>query len=601
MAYLQQYEHHLALILLVLIISTPGCQSLGWFSSSSTASGDDSGYASGDEYPFSGVAVADFSLDFPADNKRLVEKARDKLVGSNTCWQNAYRNILSGCTQIHADEDKRKRFAWHLSDCFQKDSGRRRFPNCNEKSAMVHCLKKLDDHEHKVYLEFFTETNSICYQLQVHAFKRETERLVNELKSSAEYTEQQLETIKDRTVTLLQNSNQIHDSLSSVDHKVQRVFQTSKEVEDQIGTLSKQSEAVYKQSEDIVRSQSELQVGQEKMNENLKEGVTMLQDAYSSLGEEVSNLRNEAVEIENQIDKVGESMTSRFQNLQSKADDIENMAGSSLSKQQELLDGQSTALKGLESLTESQSAALQESRNAMQHLADLGRQQQEELLERQKQLQQVHDHLVSNSKSILEAQEAFEVKQASMFIALDKLFELHNAMLLESRGIKAFFIYTMSIFIIYMVTSTKQTYPARAILYLGLSTTFLLELAIIRLTPIDLERQTWMINLARLLFAFLAILKIIHAIYTYRDYEVLNHRNILTLTEKINSMQRSREMSDSDSEVEWSRWVDDEISEEEVTSLRDPDYMIPGAAADRSIVSFPVTSNYNLRQRHHFS
>lgn len=54
-----------------------------------------------------------------------------------------------------------------------------------------------------------------------------------------------------------------------------------------------------------------------------------------------------------------------------------------------------------------------------------------------------------------------------MFVALDRLFALHNAMLLESRWIKAFFMYALSTFIIYMFTSTKQTYNVRPCLYIG--------------------------------------------------------------------------------------------------------------------------------------
>lgn len=55
-----------------------------------------------------------------------------------------------------------------------------------------------------------------------------------------------------------------------------------------------------------------------------------------------------------------------------------------------------------------------------------------------------------------------------MFIALDKLFALHNALLLESRLIKAFFLYSVSMFVLYMFTSTKQTYTARHRLYIGM-------------------------------------------------------------------------------------------------------------------------------------
>ncbi|KAK9998579.1 hypothetical protein SO802_018182 [Lithocarpus litseifolius] len=148
---------------------------------------------------------------------------------------------------------------------------------------------------------------------------------------------------------------------------------------------------------------------------------------------------------------------------------------------------------------------------------------------------------MENSKSILAAQESFESKQASMFIAVDKLFALHNDMLLESRLIKAFFVYCISIFIIYMFTSMKQTYKVRPWLYIGLCATFIIEVAILRLATDDnIEQKSWIINLVRSLFLLLASIQIRNAIYTYRDYEVLNHQMLLTLIEKINGMQDTR-------------------------------------------------------------
>lgn len=73
-------------------------------------------------------------------------------------------------------------------------------------------------------------------------------------------------------------------------------------------------------------------------------------------------LRNETIEIENEIDKLGGVVSSKMSDLQKTADDIENITGISLGRQQELLDGQSTALDGLRFLTEFQSNALEESR-----------------------------------------------------------------------------------------------------------------------------------------------------------------------------------------------------------------------------------------------
>ena len=157
--------HHRHLLLLLILIScSTKCMSWGWFSSSAETQFDekafDTNYNSG---------PAKFSMEVFNDQKgaRLVESARMKLGGTNSCWQNAYRNLFAGCSDIFAGDEKRSRFAWHLGDCFQKESGRLPFPPCDPKSAMTKCLKGLNEHAHKVYLEFYLETNSICHQLQL--------------------------------------------------------------------------------------------------------------------------------------------------------------------------------------------------------------------------------------------------------------------------------------------------------------------------------------------------------------------------------------------------------------------------------------------------
>jgi hypothetical protein len=77
-------------------------------------------------------------------------------------------------------------------------------------------------------------------------------------------------------------------------------------------------------------------------------------------------------------------------------------------------------------------------------------------------------------------QEEFRAKQANIFAALDKLYILHNAILAESRFIKAFFFYCCVVFLIYMLTSAKQTFSIRGRLYFGtislLQSCFLLHL-----------------------------------------------------------------------------------------------------------------------------
>lgn len=570
---------------------------MGWFSSSKESHSSERSYDN--KGSFRGTS-AEFSIEAFNDPKgmKLIENAKNKMVGSNTCWQNAYQHLFAGCSEILAADEKRSRLAWHLSDCFQRDSGRDSFPHCDSKTSIAKCLRNLDDLAHKVYLEFYLETNSICYQLQTHAFKHETERLVTELKSSAQYVEDKLDSIEEKSDDVLQGSKKISDSLESVNSHTQLVAQTVKNVETHIDVVLRHSESVYEQTTKIAASQSQLEEGQEDMKRKLEDGVALLKESYSYLGKEIEKLRDEAIEIENEVIKVGDAMSSKMNMLQSKAEDIGNMAGISLGKQQELLDGQSTALEGLNSLNEVQFKALEESRKSLQYFAEYGHKQQEELLRRQEQMQGIHDRLMENSKTILSTQETFEAKQATMFVALDKIFALQNAMLLESRLIKAFFMYAISIFVIFMLTSTKQTYNVRPLLYIELCVALFVEVFIIRLTNDDIEQQTWIINNVRLFFMAAASVQLMYTILTYRDYERLNHHMLLTLVNEINNIQKLKETtwdSETTDYVDWSRLLDTDLPDD-VNCLDDPDFVVPEEVAENSITS-SISKNYNLRSR----
>jgi len=112
--------------------------------------------------------VAEYKVDPLDDPKavRLIENARRKIEGMNPCWSRAYQELFSSCSQITAVDEKRYRLAWHLSNCFQQDTGRDPFPYCSEKDAMVDCLSKLNNDDRNTILEFYLEANSICHQLQ---------------------------------------------------------------------------------------------------------------------------------------------------------------------------------------------------------------------------------------------------------------------------------------------------------------------------------------------------------------------------------------------------------------------------------------------------
>jgi chromosome segregation ATPase len=313
---------------------------------------------------------------------------------------------------------------------------------------MVHCRKRLSDSEGKVFLEFFLETNTLCHQLQAEAFKHSTERLVNDLTRSSKSAEEKLEVIEGRSEQIIKESGKLQDALSSIEAQTDRLAETSKNVGTRIDDVLTRSKEISDQSKEIAASQAMLKEGQAEMRDRIDAGMERIQESYVRLGSGMEKLKEEAVDIQKEIRTVGDSMSSKMQDLQGTADEIGSVTGRSLENQAQLLDGQSKAMEGLNSLYNFQSKALEESRycisnslsttvfiicrnlffrkfcsfcivnltermlisylnnyrETMEKLAQFGQRQQEELLSKQEQIREAHDHLIQNSHSILEAQ-----------------------------------------------------------------------------------------------------------------------------------------------------------------------------------------------------
>jgi len=195
-----------------------------------------------------------------------------------------------------------------------------------------------------------------------NAFKNEIERLVNELKNTAQYTEDKLDILESKSDALIQTSSMIHDSLGSLDVRVQNVASVTNTLETSVSGLSQQTVEISQEQKNIAESQLALRDGQVKMKETLKDGMDMFLDAYTNIQEGVDKLKSDTEQIEVEISVLGNNLSTKMIDLQSTTDDIGTKTRSSLVKQQKLLDGQTVALDGIQFLTRFQSEALQESR-----------------------------------------------------------------------------------------------------------------------------------------------------------------------------------------------------------------------------------------------
>ncbi|CAL5088122.1 unnamed protein product [Urochloa decumbens] len=568
-------------------------------------------------------AVADFAMDGANDPRglKLLENARNKLAGPKNCWQEAYRKLFASCGEIMEDKEKQSRLAWHLSSCYQEDSGRPPLPFCSEGSKMVGCRNRLSDSEGKVYLEFFLETNTLCHQLQAEAFKHNTERLVNDLTRTSKSAEEKLEVIEERSEHIIMESSKVRDTLGTIEIQTNNLREASENVGEKIIDVLDHSKAISEQSKEIAAAQIALKEGQKDMREKINDGIARVEESYKSLGDGMDRLNEETGHVQREIKRVGDSMSSKMEDLQNKTEDIVSVAGKSLENQRQLLDGQDRAREGLNDLHRFQARALEESRETVQKLAQFGQRQQEELLARQEEIRLAHDHLIQNSHSILEAQEEFRAKQANIFAALDKLYILHNAILAESRFIKAFFFYCCIVFLIYMLTSAKQTFSIRGQLYFGLCVTLVLEIGLIKVGADDFDKQFWVMSkvfLVRMVFLGVATVQILHAIFTFRDYEALNHRLLQTLVEKVRALEETAggralpcETEESERSLMSYSWVFDELADE-VDSKMDPSYRLPPERSPRrrwnevavlreevgeNSIATSLGGRYNLRPR----
>ena len=185
---------------------------------------------------------------------------------------------------------------------------------------------------------------------------------MNDLKDSALIAEDKLNIIEEKSDNLLHNSNEIQESITSINTQTQVVVETLKNMFGYMGVLLNHSKEINETANDIAISQVELLEGQGRLKEKLEEDMFRIQESYNNLGEEIANLQKKTVDVKHGLNKVGEEMFLQVQNLQGKTDDITEMAKISVDKQQELLQGQSKAIEGLQSLTTFLSQALQESR-----------------------------------------------------------------------------------------------------------------------------------------------------------------------------------------------------------------------------------------------
>jgi chromosome segregation ATPase len=197
---------------------------------------------------------------------------------------------------------------------------------------------------------------------RAEAFKRNTERIVNDLTRTSKSAAEKLEVIEERSDQIIKESQKVQDKMSTIEEQTDRVAETSKNVGEQINDVLNHSKAIIEQSREISDAQATLKEGQTEMREKIDEGIARVEDSYQSLGKGMDKLKEETGHMKREIKIVGDSVSSQMEDLRSKADDIGSVVGESLENQKQLLDSQNRTMEGLNNLRNYQEQALEESR-----------------------------------------------------------------------------------------------------------------------------------------------------------------------------------------------------------------------------------------------
>ncbi|KAJ7524348.1 hypothetical protein O6H91_17G001200 [Diphasiastrum complanatum] len=306
---------------------------------------------------------------------QLLEQAK-KQTTEHTCWHHAYASLVSSCREILGDESAKTRLALKLVNCFLKVSGRPVLKPCPQQAPVTDCTAAMNDHVHSIFLAFFIDAASMCHHLQSEAFKLETELVINKLKDSAHWVEEKLQSLKQESETMIENSGQII-GLQEKLREEHAVVQ---------GTINNMQASVDAGLSSFHRYATEL-------NAQLKD-VTHFQ----------KDLADQQEKMAHQQHVLSKTIATDISALKQKANALGHSLEKSLVGQEELMVGQGLAITSLNNLHKQQVDALEESRSSLQELASEAKMHQAEFRIWQKELDRMQHDLAEGSASMLNAQ-----------------------------------------------------------------------------------------------------------------------------------------------------------------------------------------------------
>ncbi|MCO5608507.1 hypothetical protein L7F22_062718 [Adiantum nelumboides] len=433
-----------------------------------------------------------------------------------SCWQSAYLKLFSSCKEILQDEDKKCRLAFEFTRCFLSVTGWPPPSPCPESVPLKSCTQKFDRHTLDVYLAFFVDSVAMCHHLQSEAFQQETDEMINELKHSGHWILHKVKEVEELSHQILddtfEQSEKLQEKLAIVEAHSEMLLEHRIELEELLNTTLGTVEAVYNNSDEVMQMQKELKGIHMDMNTTLLAGFKELDQAAKHTHQQLDDISQGQHEIAQQQVHLADTLAQNIQRLKE------------------------SALHSLDELKQSQAMAMEETRSSLKGLSEGARRAQANFDEWRIDLDEKNQLLLRGSEDMLIAQEAFVTKQKSIMATLDRLFSLYDSILYESRALKMFLFYALSLVFLHFITSAKQASSARPLLYIVLCLSMVAELYLMRTHGARLKNQQWLktqCHWIRVAFAAFSAFTTVFFILTYRDINWRNHALLLEILRKL--------------------------------------------------------------------
>lgn len=131
-----------------------------------------------------------------------------RLPNYSECWTNAIKHLKNGCRVL--TDSTQSDLALHFTNCFLEMSGLDTVDCVNERSTSLKrlCIKEMPHRAFAAYMEFFTQTQNMCYFLQNQLWHKETENTINSLNSNSRIVSEKLKEASEMQNTLLEFQKQ---------------------------------------------------------------------------------------------------------------------------------------------------------------------------------------------------------------------------------------------------------------------------------------------------------------------------------------------------------------------------------------------------------